>query len=77
MRIPMIAVMADHGEALGEHGESTHGIFLYDETSMSHCWFQNCLAEVSRGRQVESRVAWLMCSLPILQRLGRDSPRST
>ena len=24
--------MADHGEALGEHGEDTHGIFLYDET---------------------------------------------
>jgi arylsulfatase A-like enzyme/Tfp pilus assembly protein PilF len=28
----MIAVMADHGEALGEHGENHHGIFLYDET---------------------------------------------
>ena len=28
----VIAVMADHGEALGEHGEQTHGIFLYDET---------------------------------------------
>jgi choline-sulfatase len=28
----LIAVMADHGEALGEHGEETHGIFLYDET---------------------------------------------
>ncbi len=28
----LIAVMADHGEALGDHGEATHGIFLYDET---------------------------------------------
>jgi arylsulfatase A-like enzyme/Flp pilus assembly protein TadD len=28
----LIAVMADHGEALGQHGEATHGIFLYDET---------------------------------------------
>src|SRR6202165_6052112 len=28
----VIAVMADHGEALGEHGEDTHGFFLYDET---------------------------------------------
>jgi arylsulfatase A-like enzyme/Tfp pilus assembly protein PilF len=28
----LIAVMADHGEALGEHGEDHHGIFLYDET---------------------------------------------
>ena len=28
----VIAVMADHGEALGEHGEHHHGIYLYDET---------------------------------------------
>jgi choline-sulfatase len=28
----IIAVMADHGEALGQHGEEAHGIFLYDET---------------------------------------------
>ncbi len=27
-----IAIMADHGESLGAHGEDTHGIFLYDET---------------------------------------------
>ena len=28
----IVAVMADHGEAFGEHGENHHGIFLYDET---------------------------------------------
>jgi choline-sulfatase len=28
----VIAVMSDHGEAFGEHGEHYHGIFLYDET---------------------------------------------
>ncbi len=27
-----IAITADHGEALGAHGEATHGVFLYDET---------------------------------------------
>ncbi len=27
-----IAVMGDHGEALGEHGERGHGVFLYDPT---------------------------------------------
>ncbi len=26
----LMAVMADHGEGLGEHGEKQHGIFLYD-----------------------------------------------
>ena len=25
-------VTADHGESLGEHGEGTHGIFIYDAT---------------------------------------------
>jgi arylsulfatase A-like enzyme/cytochrome c-type biogenesis protein CcmH/NrfG len=28
----VIAVMADHGESLGAHGEQEHGVFLYDET---------------------------------------------
>jgi arylsulfatase A-like enzyme/Flp pilus assembly protein TadD len=28
----VIAVMADHGESLGAHGEDFHGFFLYDET---------------------------------------------
>jgi choline-sulfatase len=28
----LVAVTADHGEALGEHGEETHGVFLYDAT---------------------------------------------
>jgi choline-sulfatase len=28
----VIAIMADHGEAFGEHGEERHGMFLYDET---------------------------------------------
>ncbi len=28
----LIAVLSDHGESLGEHGEHTHGVFLYDST---------------------------------------------
>jgi choline-sulfatase len=28
----VIAVTADHGESLGEHGEETHGVFIYDST---------------------------------------------
>ena len=28
----IIAVLSDHGESLGEHGEYTHGVFLYDST---------------------------------------------
>jgi len=28
----IIIAVADHGEGLGEHGEETHGLFLYDST---------------------------------------------
>jgi choline-sulfatase len=29
----VVVVVGDHGEGLGEHGEDTHGIFLYDSTT--------------------------------------------
>jgi arylsulfatase A-like enzyme/Flp pilus assembly protein TadD len=29
----LVVVVGDHGEGLGEHGENTHGIFLYDSTT--------------------------------------------
>ena len=28
----LVVIAADHGQALGNHGEQTHGIFLYDDT---------------------------------------------
>jgi tetratricopeptide (TPR) repeat protein len=28
----LVVAVADHGESLGEHGESTHGLFVYDAT---------------------------------------------
>src|SRR5262249_6845440 len=28
----LVIVTADHGESLGEHGEKTHGVFIYDAT---------------------------------------------
>jgi uncharacterized protein (TIGR02996 family) len=27
---PLVVVAADHGESLGDHGESTHGLFVYE-----------------------------------------------
>ena len=29
----LIVAIGDHGESLGEHGEMTHGVFLYDSTT--------------------------------------------
>jgi choline-sulfatase len=34
----VVVVAADHGESLGEHGERTHGVFVYDAT-MRVPWF--------------------------------------
>ena len=28
----VIVATSDHGESLGEHGESTHGLFIYEST---------------------------------------------
>ena len=37
---PVIAVAGDHGESLGEHGEWTHRIFLYDSTARVPFWIK-------------------------------------
>jgi arylsulfatase A-like enzyme/Flp pilus assembly protein TadD len=69
----LIAVMADHGEALGDHGETTHGIFLYDETIRVPLLFK-LPRERSAGKRIESR-AGLVDVLPtILQEVGIAIP---
>ncbi len=37
---PVIAVAGDHGESLGEHGEWTHRIFVYDSTVRVPLWIR-------------------------------------
>ena len=51
----VIAVMADHGESLGEHGEAFHGFFLYDETLHVPLMIK-LPGEVSAGKRNEARV---------------------
>jgi choline-sulfatase len=36
-----IIMLSDHGEALGSHGEQTHGVFLYQETVRLVCMVKN------------------------------------
>ena len=69
----MIAVMADHGEALGEHGESTHGIFLYDETIHVPLLFK-LPAGKSAGKRVESRAGLVDVMPTVLQEVGIAIP---
>ena len=51
----LIAVAADHGEALGEHGERGHGMFLYDTTVRVPLVFK-LPGQRSAGSTVASRV---------------------
>jgi choline-sulfatase len=69
----VIAVMADHGEALGDHGEDTHGIFLYDETI--HVPLVIKLPGLSSaGKRIESRVELVDVLPTILQLVGIAVP---
>lgn len=69
----IIAVMADHGEALGEHGENSHGIFLYDETIRVPLLFK-LPAERSAGKRVDSRVGLVDVLPTILEAVGFPVP---
>jgi arylsulfatase A-like enzyme/Tfp pilus assembly protein PilF len=69
----LIAVMADHGEALGDHGETTHGIFLYDETIRVPLLFK-LPRERSAGRRLDTRVGLVDVLPTILQAVGIAVP---
>ncbi|MGA9800088.1 MAG: sulfatase-like hydrolase/transferase [Terriglobales bacterium] len=70
----LIAVMADHGEALGEHGEATHGIFLYDETIRVPLLIKLPGARAA-GKRVESRVGLVDVLPTLLQASGVPVPQ--
>lgn len=70
----LIAVMADHGEALGEHGEATHGIFLYDETIHVPLLFK-LPGERSAGKRIDRRVELVDVLPTILQVTGNAIPK--
>lgn len=61
----LVAVMADHGEAFGEHGENHHGIFLYDETIHVPLLFK--LPGRHVGTRVDTRVGLVDVAPTILQ----------
>jgi len=68
----LIAVMADHGEAFGEHGETHHGIFLYDETVHIPLLFK--LPHQQTATRVESRAGLVDVAPSILQALRLPVP---
>ena len=75
----VIAVMADHGESLGDHGEDTHGIFLYDETIhvplMIKLPGEDSAGKLSPGKRIENRVGLVDVLPTILQAVGVAVPQ--
>ena len=69
----MIAVMADHGESLGAHGENTHGVFLYDETLHVPLLVKLPLNRTA-GKRVETRVSLVDVAPTILSEAGVPVP---
>ncbi len=68
----IIAVMADHGEALGEHGERSHGIFLYDETIHVPLLFK--LPAHPGAKRVQTRAGLVDVTPTILDAAGLPIP---
>jgi arylsulfatase A-like enzyme/Flp pilus assembly protein TadD len=70
----MIAVMADHGEGLADHGEDTHGILLYDET-INVPLVIKLPGKASASKRVQSRVGLVDVLPTILDVVGVAVPR--
>ena len=71
----VIAVMADHGESLGDHGEDFHGFFLYDETIHVPLVIK-LPGGSSAGKRIENRVGLVDVLPTILQAAGIPVPKA-
>ncbi len=70
----LIAVMADHGESLGAHGENTHGVFLYDET-LHVPLLLKLPANKAAPRRVDAPVGLVDVAPTILREAGVTLPK--
>jgi choline-sulfatase len=71
----IIVAMADHGEALGEHGERGHGIFLYDPTIHVPLLIK-LPSGTSGGERIEARAGLVDVMPTILEAQGFPIPRA-
>ncbi len=69
----VMAVMADHGESLGAHGEDMHGIFVYDETIQVPLVIK-LPHQGSAGKRIENRVELVDVLPTLLQTVGIAVP---
>ena len=73
----IIVVTGDHGEGLGEHGEETHGLFLYDSTLHVPLIIKTPLktaAGAHRGTVIDAQVRTTDILPTILSATGVSAP---
>lgn len=70
----VIALTADHGEGLGEHGESTHGYFIYDSTI--HVPLLVKPASATRAGDIKTSVSLVDLAPTLLRLAGIPVPSS-
>ena len=71
-RNTVIVLAGDHGEGLGEHGEKTHGFFIYNSTM--HVPLIMRLPDAAGGRVVEDPVSLVDLMPTVLRAVGVDIP---
>lgn len=69
----LVIVTSDHGESLGEHGERTHSLLIYDATVRVPLIF-NAPAGLARGEVLRRQVSLVDVAPTILDLLGIDPP---
>jgi len=67
----LVVVIGDHGESLGEHGEYTHGVFLYDATVKVP--FIMAGPDIPAGRTVDQQVRSIDVMPTIAEYLGVEA----
>jgi arylsulfatase A-like enzyme/Tfp pilus assembly protein PilF len=68
----LVAVLSDHGESLGEHGEITHSVLVYEATLRVPLVLAG--PGVPRGRVVLERVTTVDLAPTLLRLVGVDPP---
>jgi len=65
----LIAATADHGESLGEHGEDTHGLYVYDAT-LAVPLLVRLPSAIRAGTRVTSLVSGVDLAPTVLELMG-------
>ena len=71
----LIAVLSDHGESFSEHGEYTHGVFLYDSTL--RIAFLMSGGGIPAGLRVKQQARTIDLLPTVLELMGGKAPRGT